>query len=85
MANTPRKAANVNTNNARGRVEPGAQNVRPARRTASAVTTRSVLPVRVALSSSKAIPDTGGDRDGQSFSRQHESTSTRRTDLSKGV
>ena len=85
MANTSRKAANVNTDNARGRVEPGAQHVHPTRRAASAVTTRSVLPVRVALSNSKAMPNTAGDRDGQDFSRSHESTSAPRTDLSKGV
>ena len=35
MANTPRKVANVNTNNARGNVVPGAQHVQPAKKVAA--------------------------------------------------
>jgi hypothetical protein len=60
----PRKAANVNVNNARGKVVPGAQHVNPAKKVAGASDKSAYTRKSTNLSASN-LPMSTADHDGQ--------------------
>ena len=68
MQNIVRKSTNVNTDNARGKVVPGAQNVHPVRKVAGPVT-KAAYTRKSAGVNADNLPGMGGDSDGQKLDK----------------